>query len=253
MIDVFLVQMASGKTDSVMFDKVRKLKAINNPGLIIFPEMFSTGYIPKNPADFAEDFSSNVAGPIAKFLSELANETGCAVMGAGIGRNASNKLTNHSSVYLPGQSTEFSGYNKVHPFFPELQEFAAGESVTLFKIGEWKIASTICYDLRFPELFRDAVKMGAKLITVQAAWPLIRKEHWETLLKARAIENQVYIAAVNGVGGEPALGGNSMIITPQGEIISRGSDNCEEIVNNTLNLSSLDEYRKAFPVLNGIV
>ncbi len=253
MLDVFLVQMDSGKTDSVIFDKVHKLKAANNPGLIIFPEMFSTGYIPQKPADFAEDFSNNVAGPTAKFLSQLANETGCIVMGAGIGRDANGKLTNHSSVYRPGQSKEFSSYNKVHPFFPELPEFAAGEHVTLFEIGEWKIASTICYDLRFPELFRDAVKKGANLITVQAAWPLIRKEHWVTLLKARAIENQVYVAAVNGVDGNPTLGGNSMIITPQGEIISRGSDNCEEIVNNTLNLSSLNEYRKSFPVLNGIV
>lgn len=270
MLDVFLVQMDCGN-----FDKVRKLLAKANlqkkeseqqtqngvRGLIILPEMFSTGYIPKNPADFAEDFSSANGGDTANFLCEFANETGCAVMGAGIGKNSNGKLTNHSSVYMPGQANEFAGYNKVHPFFPELGEFEAGRSVNLFKINEWNISSVICYDLRFPELFREAVKKGAQLITVQAAWPKVRIEHWETLLKARAIENQVYIAAVNAVSANKSgnideknlLGGTSMIITPQGEIISRGSCDCEEVVYNSLDISSLISYRKAFPVLDGIV
>ncbi|MCQ2122927.1 MAG: nitrilase [Fibrobacter sp.] len=259
MLDVFLVQMDCGN-----FDKVRKLLAkvnLQKNGLIILPEMFSTGYIPKNPAEFAEDFSNADASATARFLSELANETGCAVMGAGIGRNASGKLTNHSSVYLPGNVSEYTGYNKVHPFFPEFDEFESGADVSLFEINEWNVSSVICYDLRFPELFRSAVKKGAQLITVQAAWPKVRIEHWETLLKARAIENQVYIAAVNAVSaGENSnvdeknrLGGTSMIITPQGEVISRGSCNCEEVVHNSLDISSLISYRKAFPVLNGIV
>lgn len=259
MLDVFLVQMDCGN-----FDKVRSLLAkanLQKNGLIILPEMFATGYIPKNPFDFAEDFSNAAAGDTAKFLSELANETGCAIMGAGIGRSTNGKLTNHSSVYLPGQTSEYAGYNKVHPFFPEAENFEVGASVNLFKINEWNVSSVICYDLRFPELFRDAVKKGAQLITVQAAWPKVRIEHWETLLKARAIENQVYIAAVNAVSAAAngsveetnRLGGTSMIITPQGEVISRGSDNCEEVVHNSLDISSLISYRKAFPVLNGIV
>lgn len=272
MLDVFLVQMDCGN-----FDKVRSLLTKANlqkkprtgelvNGIIIMPEMFATGYIPKNPSDYAEDFSNASSGATAKFLSDLANETGCAVMGAGIGKGADGKLRNHSSVYLPGQPTEYASYDKVHPFFPEQAEFKGGEDISLFKINGWSVSSTICYDLRFPELFRDAVKKGAQLITVQAAWPKVRVEHWETLLKARAIENQVYIAAVNGVTvsgasdngtgskiNASALGGNSMIITPQGEIISRGSNDCEEVVHNSLDDIALIEYRKAFPVLNGIV
>lgn len=272
MLDVFLVQMDCGN-----FDKVRSLLSKANlqkktpadeqvNGLIVLPEMFATGYIPENPSNYAENFSNAEAGATAKFLSELANETGCAVMGAGIGIGREGKLRNHSSVYLPGQTIEYSSYDKIHPFFPEQAEFKGGESVSLFEINGWKISSAICYDLRFPELFRDAVKKGAQIITVQAAWPKIRIEHWETLLKARAIENQVYIVAVNGItidgvsdngsgskNNAIALGGNSMIITPQGEIISRGSSDCEEVVHNSLDDVSLAEYRKAFPVLDGIV
>ena len=264
MLDVFLVQMDCGG-----FDKVRTLLSNVNlqkknvadgqvNGLIVLPEMFVTGYIPQNPFEYAEEFDNADAGPTAKFLSELANETGCAVMGAGIGKGFQGKLYNHSSVYLPGQSVEYAGYNKVHPFFPEIENFTAGDGVNLFKINGWKISSTICYDLRFPELFREAVKKGAQLITVQAAWPKVRLEHWETLLKARAIENQVYIAAVNGIdgnvkGGNSTLGGNSMIIDPQGKIISRGSGDCEEIVYNTLSDVALTQYRKEFPVLLGII
>lgn len=267
MLDVFLVQMDCGN-----FDKVRTLLTKANlqkagtsqpeqkvvRGLIILPEMFATGYIPENPSQFAEDFGCADTGATARFLRDLANETGCAVMGAGITHGSDGKLRNHSSVYIPGQSNEYASYDKVHPFFPELKEFKAGNEINLFKINEWNVSSTICYDLRFPELFRDAVKKGAQLITVQAAWPLIRKEHWVTLLKARAIENQVYIAAVNGVSvndknTELPLGGTSMIITPQGEVISCGSENCEEVVHNSLDISSLNSYRKTFPVLNGIV
>lgn len=276
MLDVFLVQMDCGATREESFGKVRKLLANVQKGdraqngIIVLPEMFATGYIPKNPDDFAEDFSSRSAGTTAKFLGELADETGYAVMGAGIA--AGNVLRNRSSLYLPGSETEYAGYDKCHPFFPELSQFAAGASASLFKINStgamdsatdeglaerWNISSAICYDLRFPELFRDAVKRGAQLITVQAAWPAIRIGHWTTLLKARAIENQVYIAAVNGVSSDNVaslpLGGTSMIISPLGEVISMASGDKEEVIHASLDQASLRQYRRDFPVLKGIV
>lgn len=281
MLKVYLVQMeAVLNNKTANFRKVRELlsaagcmpsanTASKTPadfakcecqGLIILPEMFATGYIPEDPARYAEDFSCATAGETANFLSELSSETGCAVLGAGISLADASQLHNHASLYLPGNPQEAAFYNKRKPFFPEVN-FKPGESVSLFKINQWNIAAAICYDLRFPELFRDATKAGAKLITVQAAWPLVRKEHWITLLKARAIENQVYIAAVNQVGGSPLqLGGNSMIISPTGEIISditnsikTDINSCEGVIQSTILSVPQDEYRKAFPVLNGIV
>lgn len=253
--------------------------------LIILPEMFATGYLPKNPQDFAEVFSNSelildekqsspraTLGETAVFSHELAVEHNAIVFGTGITigtkkiqDRCETVLFNHSGIFLPPQinpqskCSEEQGYNKIHPFFPELNRgFAAGDSVTLFKISDWKIATAICYDLRFPELFRDAVKMGANLIVVQAAWPKVRKAHWETLLKARAIENQVYIAAVNGVSpseisDDKKLGGTSMIIDPKGNVIDCGNDQDEEVVHGTVTLEPLREYRQSFPVLDGIV
>lgn len=256
------------------FAKVRSLLGNVRPGgMIILPETFATGYLPKNPAEYAEDFSSSDLGETAKFLSDLANETGCTVMGAGIALNSDGRLRNHSSIYAPGCNTEIACYDKVHPFFPELKEFNSGTEVSLFKIdstpssepnndgacSHWPVGSAICYDLRFPELFREITKKGARLITVQAAWPAVRIEHWITLLKARAIENQVYIAAVNGVstqenaiGGIP-LGGTSLVISPLGEILASGNSTDESVIKCTIYSKSQEEYRENFPVLNGIV
>ena len=231
--------------------------------------MFSTGYLPKEPSGFSEDFSadftnaeeeSHIKNETVGFLQQLALDTRCIVGGSGIHEiEGGKKFTNHSGIFTPDGFREVSGYHKCHPFFPELKcNFTAGKNISLFKLGHWKIASFICYDLRFPELFRDAVKQGANLITLQAAWPLVRKEHWETLLKARAIENQVYIAAVNGVSpsekdSSKKLAGTSMIIDPQGNIIQRASQDEQALIRETVSLDPLIKYRRDFPVLQGIV
>lgn len=267
MLDIFLVQL-----DSILstdrnckvknFEKVRNLLQnvqipANRKGLIILPEMFATGYIPKEVDAFAETFKDDRSSETHHFLTQLAKEKNCGVMGTGILRDGE-KFYNHSGFYLPEEKAEVSGYNKRKPFFPELKRnFAAGEKVSLFRIEGWKIATAICFDLRFPELFRDAVKSGANLIVVQAAWPKIRKYHWETLLKARAIENQVYIAAVNGVSTsevDPSkqLGGTSMIIDPQGIVLAQGNDFEESIVHAEINLEPLLKYRSDFPVLDSV-
>jgi len=261
MLDIYLVQINVAPNDKVKnFAKVLELtsqihKDQNDtvPGLIILPEMFATGYLPLHPESAAEDFSTKDSGETAKFLYELANKTGCAVMGAGIAKNkeSGKQLLNHSSVYLPGISQEYACYDKRRPFFMEQGKFDSGKNVNLFKISNWNVAATICFDLRFPELYRDAVKAGARLITVQAAWPAARIAHWKTLLQARAIEDQVYIAAVNCTGN--ALnGGNSMIVNPKGDIMaSTGQE--EGVIYARIESAPQEEYREKFPVLKEII
>lgn len=269
MLEIFLVQMEVAPNDKAKnFAKVEALtQGIRmevgslaggaDAGLIVLPEMFATGYLPLHPESAAEDFSCDSAGETAHFLHKLANRTGCAVMGAGISvKNACDirtaPLTNHASVYMPGNATEYAHYDKRKPFFMEQGKFRAGDNINLFKINEWTIAPTICFDLRFPELYRDAVKTGANLFTVQAAWPETRINHWNTLLKARAIENQSYVAAVNCVSPDGKYTGNSQIINPQGEVIAQAESGKECVISAPLDMESLLKYRKVFPVLKEI-
>lgn len=262
MLDIYLVQMEIAPNDkSKNFDKVRKLTAGirysgDIGGLIVLPEMFATGYLPLHPENAAEDFSCRNAGETAAFLGELADTTGCAVLGAGIAHGTCSKaqlLFNHSSVYLPRNPYEYACYDKQHPFFMELAKFTPGHKIGLFEINHWNTAATICFDLRFPELYRDAVKAGARLVTVQAAWPAERIAHWKTLLQARAIENQVYIAAVNCVTPDGTYSGCSMVIDPKGEIVACSEDGREGVISARIESAPQEEYRQKFPVLKGII
>ena len=256
MLDIFLVQMQIASNDKAKnFDKVEALtqgihKETGDPvtGLIVLPEMFATGYLPLHPERAAEHFFSESSGETAHFLYKLATKTGCAVMGSGI----SLPLTNRTSVYLPGNPQEFAHYEKRKPFFMEQGKFAAGKEVSLFKIQEWDIAPTVCFDLRFPELYREAVKLGATLFTVQAAWPEKRITHWNTLLRARAIENQAYVAGVNCISSDKNYTGNSQIINPLGEVIAQARENEECVISAQIDEESVKKYRKEFPVLEGI-
>ncbi|ACX74030.1 hydrolase, carbon-nitrogen family [Fibrobacter succinogenes subsp. succinogenes S85] len=260
MLKVYLVQFDSAKgnkTENLARAKKMILDAKPNAGsLVLLPEMFATGYVPADLDKAAEDFSSNCTGETARTLSEIADETNCTIMGAGITR-ASTGFYNHVSIYKPNEAQEFRGYNKMNLFFPEKESFKAGSEINLFKFNNWSIASFICYDLRFPEIFREVTKKGANLITIQAAWPAKRRAHWETLLRARAIENQVYIAAVNAVSESNAqklpLAGTSLIISPNGDILAEGPTQSETVISAELDLQAERDYRKSFPVLEGIV
>ncbi len=282
MLKVYLVQFDSAKGHkSENLDRAKKIILEAKPiagSLVLLPEMFATGYVPTDLGDAAEDFSTNVSGETARTLSEIANETNCTIMGAGITR-ANHGFYNHVSIYKPNEAQEFCGYNKMNLFFPEKESFKAGKNINLFKLKEipdhprqartgvgndnkaesvsWTIASFICYDLRFPEIFREATKKGANFITIQAAWPAKRRSHWETLLRARAIENQVYIAAVNAVSESPdqklPLAGTSLIISPNGDILAEASHQNEEVISAELDREAERDYRKSFPVLEGVV
>lgn len=258
MLNVYLVQMESipGNRDENL-KKAKELidKASPRKGsLIVFPEMFSTGYLPEQAHHIAENFSSvngSTMGPTGSFLCKLSQKTQCTIFG-GCTAISSNKLTNHTAIFSPENCNESGNYDKIHPFFPEQQSYTAGQKITLFKINGISITPSICYDLRFPELYRAATKMGAEMFTVQAAWPAIRNDHWEILLKARAIENQCFIAAVNCVTKNGTFLGNSQIIAPDGSVLAKGEKNTECVIHAEIDIESLKKIRKDFPVLADI-
>jgi predicted amidohydrolase len=115
-------------------------------------------------------------------------------------------------------------YRKMHPFQSEKDVFAGGESLVIVEVGGIKVGFGICYDLRFPELFRGLALNGAEIVLIPAAWPDPRSQHWDTLVRARAIENQLYVAATNRMGwafDKKTYFGHSQIVDPYGVVLTR--------------------------------
>lgn len=248
---VYLVQMESvpGEKEKNL-EKARRMVLEAKPtreSLILFPEMFATGYIPERAEELAEDFETGSA-PTAQMLSGLAKKTNCFILGGGMHR-ADNGFTNRICLYGPAKATDKQlYYDKVHPFFPEQKNFTPGKEITLFKIQDITLAASICYDLRFPEEFRKARANGVQAFTVQASWPAVRNEHWETLLRARAIENQAYVLAVNNVSADGTYIGNSQVIAPDGDIIVKAETKKEQVVSAEISASVVEKIRKEFPI-----
>lgn len=257
MLNVYLVQMESkpGNQEDNLNCAASLVESANpiKGSLILFPEMFATGYIPKECQKYKESYDATAPGTVAKFLRDLAGKTNCTIIGGGMMSclDASGKehIYNHLGIFSPDAESEIAGYNKVHPFFPEQDEFTAGDKITLSKIQNFNVAPSICYDLRFPELYRDFVRNGASLITVQAAWPKARREHWKTLLKARAIENQSYVAAVNCVTADGEYSGDSQIISPTGEVLVKAESGKNCVVSAEISSELVAKIRMDFPVL----
>jgi predicted amidohydrolase len=236
---------------SANHDKVLALldKAKPQAGaLVVLPEMFASG------------FSMNVAAihdesrETQDFLSRAAAERKIFLMGGVVMKDKSGRGRNEAVVYSP-EGKEIARYCKLQPFTlgGEMDHYTPGESVCLFEWRELTVAPFICYDLRFPEVFRAAAVRGANLIVVIASWPAVRDDHWVTLLKARAIENLAYVVGVNRCGNDPKLyhSGRSHIFDPHGRILAdAGSE--EGWIEAQLELQPLLDWRRSFPALSDI-
>ena len=144
-----------------------------------------------------------------------------------------------------------ANYRKLN-LFPRSAEpavFSHGGSVTVFSLHGFTVGLLICYDIRFPELSRRFVDAGCKLVLVSSAWPRSRVSNWRTLLAARAIENQMYVAASNHTGsfGSAAFAGHSMIVDPSGTVIAEAGTEHEAVVRAELSSGTVDELRTSFP------
>ena len=167
----------------------------------------------------------------------------------------SDRPRNEALVFYP-DGRRICRYAKLHLFSyaGEPEHYAAGEALAFFDWQQAAVAPAICYDLRFPELFRAAVQRQAQILSVIACWPAPREEHWRTLLRARAIENQCFVAAANRCGSDPtglAYGGRSQILDPRGTPLAEaGSEPC--VVQAAIDLEALARYRREFPALADI-
>ena len=232
-------------------NKVRILQLINDlkeVELIVFPEMSLTGFTMKS-----NEMAEGLKGNSFRFFAELAREKSSHIM-AGIIEQRNNRKYN-SLIHIKPDGKLVKLYRKIHPFSysTENQHYNAGVRPAITKIRKWKIGLTICYDLRFPELYRKYGKKRTHLIVNIANWPDTRVEHWRILLKARAIENQCYVAGVNRVGDDPKLHytGFSSVYDPMGkELIA--VENEEKVIEADLDKNYVNEVREKFPFLNDI-
>lgn len=249
-MNVHLVQINSVWEDrSANHAKARQLIASASPqpgSLIILPETFSTGFS-MNLAVTAEPTN----GPTEQFLREMAAQYQSCVIGGVVTSTEDGRGLNQALAIAP-DGTVLARYTKNHPFSLGGEERAhlAGTDVSIFEWQGLRIAPLICYDLRFPELARSAIRAGAEVLVFIAAWPVKRIQHWITLLQARAIENLAYVIGVNRCGTDPEFTytGRSIVVDPHGLIIADAAEQ-ERIISAQIDPAVLRDWRSQFPAL----
>lgn len=193
--------------------------------LVLLPEMWIPGYFAFDSYDSAADSTDDLLGR----LSDLAARHAIHLHGGSTVLRRDGRLYNTSTLFGPDGSA-LGEYSKIHLFgygSREPEVLTPGDSVTVVQTDIGRVGMAVCYDLRFPELFREMTDRGAEMILVASAWPHPRVDAWTTLARARAIENQVFLVAANGVGptvSGPSLCGASGIYDPWGVPVARAGD-----------------------------
>jgi omega-amidase len=250
-----LLDLAGIQYDIAWEDKEKNFTKVQNlistvpfqNGLIVLPETFATGFTMQS-----EKFSETQLGRTENFLLEQAKKSNNLIAAGWIEKNPEGKPFNTLSVASPKGEILYR-YRKIHSFSLAGEDihFAAGNQTLNFEYNEFKISPLICYDLRFPEIFRE--NADSDLFIVIANWPEIRIEHWLSLLKARAIENQAYVLGVNriGIAGRKKFlhhNGNTVLYDWNGNE-TKTNLNTEECLITKISLEDLKEVREKLPFL----
>ncbi|WP_455368408.1 carbon-nitrogen hydrolase family protein [[Eubacterium] cellulosolvens] len=257
-INIALAQIATK-----IGDKSYNLKIIENicsaarkknTELVIFPELSVTGYLCR---DAFYQLAEQLDGPSVSCVKKIAKENNMLII---FGMPIIGKIKNviYNSSVIVSQDGETYSYDKLylptHSVFDEKRYFRSGNKVDSFDIKGLNIGMSICYDLYFPEIYRIFAIKGAELVICISASPSTRKEYFETLIKARAIENGIFMVLVNRVGIEDGLTfwGGSQIVGPNGDVISKGSYYDNETVYANIDLGKLDRTRPFIPTLKDL-
>lgn len=229
------------------------VNSINEPtNLIVLPEMFSTGFT-MNPATLAEPENGYALNAMKKW-AEKKNAVVCGSVAV------TENGKNYNRLYWVEPNGQVSTYDKRHLFRMAHEElhYAPGTQKIIKKINDWKICPLICYDLRFPVWSRNTFTItngqptaSYDVLIYVANWPEVRSYPWKQLLIARAIENQCYVIGVNRIGNDGnniPHSGDSMVINPKGEIISKTKPNVQSVETVHLDRTYLKDFRITFPV-----
>ena len=257
-INILAVQMESAIGDKFKnYEKILTLtenKITEETDLVILPELWAVGWACDEFEKSAEELDKSET---IEFLREFAQKNDVNVLGGSFVRKDGDKLYNTCPVI--SQKGELIGlYDKNHLFSYyddcENKYITEGLNPTMVSINGIKIGLTICYDIRFPEIYRAYRKAGADLLVNMAAWPLSRKVHWDSLTCARAVENQSYMVALTQTGTLPTGAknlGHSMIYDFSGNILDE-IDTVEGTISATLDFSKMYDFREKCTVLKDI-
>ena len=219
-------------------------------GLLLLPELWPTGY----DLVHAAAYSAPLDGGHFALMADIARAHHFHVLGTALEANPAGRPYNTAALYTPGGHRAAS-YRKVHLFAPlgEVEHLSPGDALPVFDLPWGRTALAICYDLRFPEMWRRYMQAGAQLILIPAEWPIPRVEHWRLLLRARAVENQLFVVGCNRAGGgsdsQHPFGGHSAAVDPWGKVLVEG-DLEPGLFLATLDLEEVDRCRRLFPWLD---
>ncbi len=222
--------------------------------VVLLPELWDAGFA----LEQAKDLASSLSGGLFSEIAALSAKATIYILGSMLEKRGLG-VSNTAPIVGPKRGIE-GAYRKLH-LFPPMQEdqwLTPGEGAATFDLPWGRTAVGICYDLRFPELFRRYAVEGTRITFVPAQWPAERQEHFRVLIRARAIENQMFIVATNRIGVDDyeevtgnhgtKYGGRSAIIDPNGDVVVELGDS-EAVVTAELDLNMVERLRRSIPVL----
>jgi predicted amidohydrolase len=222
-----------------------KKAASHGAHFVVLTEMFSTGFVVDDSS-----IGEAVGGPSSEFLSKMAAQHNIYIAGS-CPEISHDDPRPHNTLVLAAPDGTQHRYHKIHPFTygGEPKYFRPGSNTVTVTIGGLRITMFVCYDLRFADEFWNTAA-NTDLYIIPANWPDSRREHWITLLRARAIENQAYVIGCNrvGVGGRLSYSGDSRIIDPLGTVLAAG-DNTESIIYADVDADNVAQVRAEFPFM----
>jgi len=249
---ISLIQMDVAKGDTERnYTKVSELvreAATHDGDVIVLPEMWNTGYA----LERIQDISDPEGRRTVALMSELSRKHKVNIIAGSIACRHGEDVFNTMMIFNR-HGDKVAEYSKIHLFrlMDEHKYLQPGSRPCTFELEGVTFGAIICYDLRFPELSRLLALNGAEVLVVPAQWPYPRLAHWKTLLEARAIENQFFVAACNRVGVDPdktEFFGYSRVIDPWGEVIGEIKDEKEGILTVEIDLSLIARVRETVPV-----
>lgn len=235
-----------GYIDANLDKAIAALRRVAEQGakLAVLPEMWSCGYDYRNLAELAVETPR-----VLETIQEECRNLKLVCVGS---LPELQNGTIYNTAYLIDKGEPLGSYRKLHLFstMREDQFLGAGNQALVAETSIGRLGIAICYDLRFPELFRKLALEGAEIICLPAEWPKPRQEHWKTLLRARAIENQLFVVAANccGVQGKLDFFGLSQLISPLGNVLQIAEENdCELIAD--FDFGEMEKYRAQINIL----